>query len=94
MGTIKEEHVMRVEVTGGFVEVFYVHDMSAEDTLDLISYLEVFRKHLLKRIATTYSKSLPDTLPGDASKRADGGCRTCGTFHHGDCGGYVSPGAT
>ena len=49
MGTVKEEHVMRCEVTGGFVEVRYVHDMSAEDVVDLILHLDVLRSHLIKR---------------------------------------------
>ena len=43
-----EEHVMRCQVTGGFVEVRFRHKMSAEDIADLRAYLEVWERHLAK----------------------------------------------
>ena len=39
---------MRCEVTGGFVEVRYRHEMTAEDIGDLVGYLEVWQRHLTR----------------------------------------------
>jgi len=46
---ITTEHVMRCEVTGGYIEVRYGHAMTAEDLDDLAGYVAVWRSHLAKR---------------------------------------------
>jgi hypothetical protein len=67
MTTTTEERVMRCEVTGGFVELRYRHNMSAEDVGDLISYLDILRRHLEKRATPKGPRPLPppsDDSPG------------------------------
>ena len=43
------EHVLRVEVSGGFMEVRFRHELTVEDVDDLMEYLEVFKRYRTKR---------------------------------------------
>ena len=60
---VVEEHVMRCEVTGGFIEVRYRHEMTAEDIGDLMGYLEVWERHIVKRDAQVVAEDVPGLEP-------------------------------
>ena len=60
---VVEEHVMRCQVTGGFVDVRYRHEMTAEDVGDLVGYLEMWEQRLLKREVQVVADDVPSPAP-------------------------------
>ena len=56
---VVDEHVMRCQVTGGFIEVRFRHTMTAEDIADLVGYLSVWERHLAKREARVVVEASP-----------------------------------